>query len=144
MDGEKYNKIIKCTLKGNYCNYIDSYVLVKDTEDLESELNVDLKGLCFNTDYQIEDIENIIEINSLEDLYEFCKSKEIWINNQNITKVGLLVGADNCFLILNDLNAYGWISEDYIENDKQKEEILNEIVEKVKNENQENIEEEVV
>lgn len=46
------------------------------------------------------------------------KSKEIWIDNQNITKVGLLVRADNCFLILKDLNAYGWISQDNIEDDK--------------------------
>ena len=29
------------TLKGIACNYIDSYVLVKNINDLESELNVD-------------------------------------------------------------------------------------------------------
>lgn len=144
MNSEKYNKIVKCTLKGIACNYIDSYVLVKNIDDLDSELNVDIKGLCFNTDYKIENIENVIEINSLDELYEFCKSKEIWIDNQNITKVGLLVGADNCFLILKELNAYGWISEDYIENDKQREEILNKIEEEMKKENQKNIEEEMI
>lgn len=30
MDNERYNKIVKCTLKGIVCNYIDSYVLVKN------------------------------------------------------------------------------------------------------------------
>ncbi len=144
MDSERYNKIVKCTLKGIACNYIDSYVLVRNINDLESELNVDLKGLCFNTDYQIEDIEKVIEINLLHELYEFCKSKEIWIDNQNITKIGLLVGADNCFLILKDLNAYGWISEDYIENDKQREKIINRIAEEIEEENQKNTEEEML
>lgn len=144
MDSERYNKIVKCTLKGIACNYIDSYVLVRNINDLESELNVDLKGLCFNTDYQIEDIEKVIEINLLDELYEFCKSKEIWIDNQNITKIGLLVGADNCFLILKDLNAYGWISEDYIENDKQREKIINRIAEEIEEENQKNTEEEML
>lgn len=144
MNSEKYNKIIKCTLKGRACNYIDSYVLVKDMNDLESELNVDLKGLCFNTDYKIENIENVIEIKSLDELYEFCKNKDICIDNKNITKVGLLVGADSCFLILKDLNAYGWISEDYISNDKEREMILNEIKEKIEKDNEENIEEEMI
>lgn len=99
-------------------------------ENREKEEIVDLKGLCFNTDYQIEEIEKIIEINSLDELYEFYKSKEIWIDNQNVTEFGLLVGVDNFFLILKDLNAYGWISEDYIENDKQREKIINKIAEK--------------
>lgn len=144
MDNEKYNKIIKCTLKGISCNYIDSYVLVKNEDDLESELNVDLKGLCFNTDYKIENIENVIEIKSLDELYEFCKNKDIWIDSQNITKVGLLVGADSSFLILKDLNAYGWISEDYISTDKEKEKILNDIAEEIKKDNEENIEEEMI
>lgn len=144
MDSERYNKIVKCTLKGTACSYIDSYVLAKNINDLESELNVDLKGLCFNTDYKIEDIKKVIEINSLDELYEFCKSKEIWIDNQNITKIGLLVGADNCFLILKDLNAYGWISEDYIENDKQREKIINKIAEEIEEENQKNTEEEMI
>ncbi len=75
-------------------------MLVKNEDDLESELNVDLKGLCFNTDYKIENIENVIEIKSLDELYEFCKNKDIWIDSQNITKVGLLVGADSSFLIM--------------------------------------------
>ena len=77
-------------------------------------------------------------------LDEYFKSKEIWIDNQNITKIGLLVGADNCFLILKDLNAYGWISEDYIENDKQREKIINKIAEEIEEENQKNTEEEML
>lgn len=123
---------------------IKDYILVNNINDLESKLNIDLKEWCFNTDYQIEDVEKVIEINSLDELYEFCKSKEIWIDNQNITKVGLLVGADNCFLILKDLNDYGWISEDYIENEKQREKIINKIAEEIEEENQRNTEEEMI
>lgn len=140
MCNEKYNKIISCTLKGNSCNYIDSYVLVKDINDLENDLNVDLKGLCFNTDYKIEDIKNIYDINSLDELYDFCKIKEIWINPMNTTEIGLLVGAERAYLILKDLNPYGWICEDYIDNDEEK----NKIIHNIKKEIEEKIEEETM
>ena len=53
-------------------------------------------------------------------------------------------GADNCFLILKDLNAYGWINENYIENDKQREKIINKIAEEIQEENQKNTEEEMI
>lgn len=141
MDSEKYNKIIKCTLRGKSCNYVESYVLVKDIKDLDSELNVDLKGLCFNTDYEITDIEDIREIESLDELYEFCKNKEIWIDDRNITENGLLVGADSCFLIMKNLIPYGWISEDYISNNEEKKKILDNISKEI---SEENIEEESI
>ena len=39
---------------------------------------------------------------------------------------------------------YGWISEDYIENDKQREKIINKIAEEIEEENQKNTEEEMI
>ena len=144
MRCEKYNKIVKCTLVGiHYKNevYPDSFVLVKDINDLESELNVDLKGdLCFNTDFEIKNIEKIIEINSLEEFYDFCKKNEIEINKNYIHPKGLLVGGCKDYFIFNDLSPYGWISEDYIENDEERLKILD----KIREDEEENLSEEVM
>jgi len=112
METEKYNIIIKCTLVGRYDTYSNSYILLKDIEDLESEYNVDLKGdLCFNCDYNIENIKETIHINSLDELYKFCKQRQININKSYICKNGLLVGAERKYLINNDLTPHGWLGE---------------------------------
>lgn len=38
-------------------------------------------------------------------------------------------------MILKDLNAFGWISENCIENNKQREKIINKIAEEIQEEN---------
>lgn len=112
MEQEKYNTIIRCTLKGRYDIYTNSYILLKDINDLESEYNVDLKGnLCFNCCYDIENIRENIHINSLEELYEFCKKQSIDIDKNCICENGLLVGAERKYLINKDLTPYGWLDE---------------------------------
>lgn len=125
MEQEKYNTIIRCTLVGQYKRYVNSYILLKDIKDLESDFNVDLTGnLCFNCDYSIEDIKETIHINSLEELYKFIKEKNIYIDKKCICENGLLVGAERKYLINKDLTPYGWI--DYIV-----EELFNEMQEQV-------------
>lgn len=143
MKSERYNKIVKCKLCGiRYEDeiYPDSYVLVKDINDLDSDLNIDIKGnLCFNTDFKIKDIEKVVEIKSLEDFYDFCKKNKIEIDKNNIHSKGLIVGGCKDYFIFNDLIPYGWISENYIENDEEKIKILDQIEE----ENEENFCEEI-
>ncbi len=99
----KYNKIIKCTLENNIQTYPDSYVLLDNNNDIDSELNIDLKGLAFNTDFKIKDIEELHTIKNLNELYDFCKNHNIGIDKENITDLGLLVGANKEYLISNDL-----------------------------------------
>lgn len=98
-----YNKIIKCTLENSFQAYPDSYILLATDNNLDSELNIDLKGLCFNTDYAIKDITKICAIKDLNELYDFCRNNNIEINKENITNSGLLVGANREYIISNDL-----------------------------------------
>ena len=119
MKNERYNKIVKCKLCGIRHEdeiYQGSYVLVKDMNDLDS-------------DFKIKDIEKVVEIKSLEDFYDFCKKNKIEIDKNNIHSKGLIVGGCKDYFIFNDLIPYGWISEDYIENDEEKIKILGQIEE---------------
>ena len=112
MEQEKYNTIIRCKLTRYKEEYCGCYILLKDINDLESELNIDLKGnLCFNTDYKIEDIQEKIYINSLEELYSFCKERNIYMDKKCICDNGLLVGTERKYLINKDLTPYGWLDE---------------------------------
>lgn len=98
-----YNQIIKCTLENSFQTYPDSYILLSTNNNLDSELNIDLKGLCFNTDYEIKNITKICAIKNLNELYDFCRDNNIEIDKENITNSGLLVGANREYVILNDL-----------------------------------------
>lgn len=141
---ELYNKIIKCTLEGIHYKgdiFHNSYLLVRDINNLTSGLDVDLKGdLDFNTEFNVKNIEEVIEINSLKELYKFCEERSIAIDKRYVHEKGLIVGGSKDFLILNDLSVYGELSEDYISmNDYERKKLIDEI--EIKNNEEENEEE---
>lgn len=104
MDSEKYKIILHCTLDNGILTFEDSYVLIRNMNELDSELNIDIKGnFYYNTDFEIQDIKGIIHINNLDNLYKYCKYKDIQIDKKIITERGILVGAERDCILGNDL-----------------------------------------
>jgi len=125
-----YNTIIRCTMISKYNEkekYPDSYLLIKDIDEPASDMNIDLKGdMCFNTDYLLDKVELVKEIESLQELYDFCGEKKIEIDKTLIHEKGLLVGGGRDYFIFNNLIPYGWLECDFqFETEENKKEILN-------------------
>lgn len=124
-----YNTIIRCVMisKNNENEkYPDSYLLIQDIDEPASDMDIDLKGdMCFNTDYLLDEVELIKEIKSLQELYEFCKEKNIEIDKDLIHEKGLLVGGGRDYFIFNNLIPYGWLECDFqFESEEHQKEIL--------------------
>jgi len=129
----KYNKIIECTMKSKYYKndiYPNSFLLIQDTDKLDSDMNIDLTGdFYFNTDFELYNVKVIKEINSLKELYEFCKDNNININKGLIHNNGILVGGSRDYFIFNDLVPYGWIDEEIkYKTEKQRNELLDNLL----------------
>ena len=125
-----YNTIIRCTMISKYNEkekYPDSYLLIQDIEAPASDMDIDLKGdFCFNTYFDLDKVEFVKNINSLQELYDFCKEKNIEIRESLIHEKGLLVGGGRDYFIFNNLIPYGWLDCDFqFETEENKKAILN-------------------
>jgi len=128
----KYNKIIKCTMKSKYYSndiYPNSFLLIQDINELDSDMNIDLSGdFFFNTDFSLDEVELIKEIGSLQELYDFCNENNIEIDESLIYEKGLLAGGGRDYFIFNNLTPYGWLECDFLfETEKRKKEILDKL-----------------
>lgn len=116
-----YKYILRCDLVSEIPgdSYKNQYLLVEDLFN-RSEFDIDLKGnCCFNWSYNAEFPELMREVNSLEEVKEFCKTYDIDISN-NLTKDGcLIIGANRDQIIANDLNRY---DREIEKNDEESEE----------------------
>lgn len=114
MQDEKYKYIVKCSLKTSRDKFENQYLLVKNTNEFDTELEVDITGgFAFNCDFEVINPKIVKVLNSLEELQEFCKQKDIDIPKDRLSKQGLIVGGSvkTGFLIDKDLNAVGWIED---------------------------------
>lgn len=102
-----YQKIFVVTLKNDE-------VMIENVALLKSDVNcfdVDLTGdLDFNTDYKIINIEKEFEINSLEEVYNYCIENNISIKDECKTSEGLIVGGGKDFIINKNLKGE-WINK---------------------------------
>lgn len=108
---EKYQYIVKCNLVNSSDEYKNQYLLVKDLNNLESQMEIDLKGdLCFNCCFKVRFPKIIDLINSFQDLKEFCNKNNIVIPKERVSNNGIIFGADieSGLLINNNLEAIGW------------------------------------
>lgn len=92
-----YNQILECTIANKSEIHENSVLLACSTEYTE-EIDI-INDFFFNTDYEVVDIQNMIEIESLEELYEYILEKNIHVNSERIKKKGILVG-DNANILL--------------------------------------------
>lgn len=85
-----------------------SYIL-KNKDD--TSFNVDLTDGCFFIDcYEIEKVTAKFMVENIQDVYDFCKEKNIEIEKTRLKKDGILAGGEVDYFINNDLVGH-WISE---------------------------------
>lgn len=98
-----FNKILECTIKNNLEIHEDSPLLVC-TSDHAKEIDI-INDFNFNDSYEIIDVTNCIHLDSLEDLYKYILSNNIFVNAERFTERGILVGEGADTLIRSNLRA---------------------------------------
>lgn len=97
----KYDQILECTLANNLEIHKDSVLLVCSTEYAE-EIDI-INDFHFNYDFDVIDIDKVIILDSLEDLYGYVLEKNICVDSQRVSKKGILVGEDAKILLRTNL-----------------------------------------
>lgn len=106
-ENERYSYIFECTLESNSKKYEHQFLLVKNPNDLETNLEIDLIGrFNFNCDYNVVNPKLVQIINSKDELQGFCEKHNINIPEGCIRKDGLIV---NELLINDNLEAIDWL-----------------------------------
>lgn len=107
---DKYSYIFECTLKSNNKKYEQQYLLVKDPNDLNSELAIDLKGnLYFNCEYTVINSRLVKTVENMQDLLNFCDENNIRLPKECVNKDGIIAGGPHGLYIDNRLEPIDWL-----------------------------------
>lgn len=105
-----YRYIFECTLESNNKRFEHQYLLVKEPNDLNTNLEIDLTGgFQFNCDFEIINPKLIRVIENLQDLFSFCYEHKIYIPNDSLIFGGFVAGGGNGLFINGDLKPVDWI-----------------------------------
>lgn len=100
----KYRTIVKVLLLGMKGEKIISHLLLTNSNDFQ----VDLSGDFLFNELPVLSVLTETSVNSLDDVFKYCKDKNIIIPIGRKYKEGLLVGGEKEFLINHDLEG-NWI-----------------------------------
>lgn len=99
----RYDQILECTIKNNLEIHEDSALLVCTTDYVE-DIDI-INDFNYNDSFEIVEVKNAIDLDSLEDLYNYILSKNISVNSERFIKKGILVGDEADMLIRSNLRA---------------------------------------
>lgn len=115
---ERYRYVFECTLEISSKKYEHQYLLVKEPNDLETNMEIDLTGgFAFNCDYKVTNPMLVQIVNTIKELEEFCQAHNIKIPKECITRDGIIASGPNGLLINNNLESIDWIEN--IEEDEE-------------------------
>lgn len=115
-----YRYIFECTLESNDKKFEHQFLLVKEPNDLNTNLEIDLTGgFEFNCDFKVVEPKLVKVLDNLQDLFSFCYEHKIYIPKESMIFEGIVAGGENGLFINADLKPVDWM-----ENIRNEEEAL--------------------